>query len=95
VTRIAEDAVRVIKRSSYLKEQHPVTRTPVGSVISKATNVASNQYTSAQIEAIITQLFAELRLQKVFFQLSYAEAVIIMRRGGEESTGGRAGGWGG
>jgi len=54
VTRTAEDAVRVIKCSSCLEYQHPVTRTPVSNVISKATDVASNQYKPTQIEAIIT-----------------------------------------
>ena len=29
VTRVAEDSVRVIKRSSCLGHQHPVTRAPV------------------------------------------------------------------
>jgi len=78
VTRFAVDAVRAIKCAFCLKQQHRVTRTPVGSAISKATDVAPNQYTSIHIKATITQLFAELRLQ-VFFPLSYAEVPIITR----------------
>jgi hypothetical protein len=61
---VAENAGSAVGRSSVCKQQ-PVTCTPVGNVISKATD-ASNENTPTEIEAIITKLFSEWKLQKGF-----------------------------